>query len=194
MRRRAGVRSPGSGCKPGSATLRVTTFRARSKWARGAHFSCADSGVRTVSWQRSTGEGETAVSRGFPHGRRRRFRASRCSRSRSPGKERFCVYVDHPAGVDHALCERVTDVLRPYLDRYSVEVSSPGFDRPLRTREHFERAVGPQRVALKTADRRRCAARSSPPASAPFQLENGAGEPADIPYDEIVRANLIDEG
>ena len=25
---------------------------------------------------------------------------------------RFCVYVDHPAGVDHALCERVTDVLR----------------------------------------------------------------------------------
>ena len=41
------------------------------------------------------------------------------------GKERFCVYVDHPQGVDHALCERVTDVLRPYLDRYSVEVSSP---------------------------------------------------------------------
>ena len=42
------------------------------------------------------------------------------------GKERFCVYVDHPQGVDHALCERVTDVLRDYLDRYSVEVSSPG--------------------------------------------------------------------
>ena len=58
------------------------------------------------------------------------------------GKERFCVYVDHPQGVDHALCERVTDVLRPYLDTYSVEVSSPGFDRPLRTRAHFERAVG----------------------------------------------------
>src|SRR5215467_10443248 len=58
------------------------------------------------------------------------------------GKERFCVYVDHPQGVDHALCERVTDVLRPYLDRYSVEVSSPGFERPLRTKAHFERAVG----------------------------------------------------
>src|ERR1700686_3997474 len=65
------------------------------------------------------------------------------------GKERFCVYVDHPAGVDHALCERVTAVLRPYLDRYSVEVSSPGIERPLRTREHFERAVG-RRVRLKT--------------------------------------------
>ena len=32
------------------------------------------------------------------------------------GKERFCVYVDHPKGVDHALCERVTGVLRPYLE------------------------------------------------------------------------------
>src|SRR6185437_8835292 len=60
------------------------------------------------------------------------------------GKERFCVYVDHPAGVDHGLCERVTAVLRPYLDRYSVEVSSPGSERPLRTRAHFERVVGRQ--------------------------------------------------
>ena len=38
------------------------------------------------------------------------------------GKERFCVYVDHPQGVDHGLCERVTGVLRRYLDNYSVEV------------------------------------------------------------------------
>ena len=42
------------------------------------------------------------------------------------GRERFCVYVDQPGGVDHALCERVSGVLRPYLDRYSIEVSSPG--------------------------------------------------------------------
>src|SRR5579872_3075406 len=69
------------------------------------------------------------------------------------GKERFCVYVDHPAGVDHALCERVTAVLRPYLDRYSVEVSSPGIERPLRTRAHFERAVG-RNVKLKTSGER----------------------------------------
>ena len=50
------------------------------------------------------------------------------------GKERFCVYVDHPQGVDHGLCERVAQVLQPYLDRYSVEVSSPGSERPLRRR------------------------------------------------------------
>jgi ribosome maturation factor RimP len=108
------------------------------------------------------------------------------------GKERFCVYVDHPAGVDHALCARVTDVLQPYLDTYSVEVSSPGFDRPLRTRAHFERAVG-RKVQLKTLDRRlRGEVVSAGERS--LQLDPGKGEPTDIPYDSIVRANLIDEG
>src|SRR5437660_1773069 len=57
---------------------------------------------------------------------------------------RFCVFVDHPKGVDHALCARVTDALGDYLREYSVEVSSPGLDRPLRTREHFAGAVGSQ--------------------------------------------------
>src|SRR5262245_30719174 len=61
---------------------------------------------------------------------------------------RFCVYVDHPEGVDHALCERVTDVLRDYLREYSVEVSSPGLDRPLRRQEHFEAASG-RRVRIR---------------------------------------------
>src|ERR1044072_9471204 len=69
------------------------------------------------------------------------------------GKERFCVYVDQPGGVDHALCERVSDVLRPYLEPYSVEVSSPGFERPLRPRSHFERAIG-RKVRVKTAGKR----------------------------------------
>src|SRR6187549_3448285 len=58
------------------------------------------------------------------------------------GPERLCVYVDHPHGVDHALCERVTKVLRGYLDRYSLEVSSPGLQRPLRSEAHFADAVG----------------------------------------------------
>ena len=107
------------------------------------------------------------------------------------GRERFCVYVDQPGGVDHALCERVTDVLRPYLDEYSVEVSSPGFERPLRTKAHFERAVGLNvRVKLETG-RARGTVLSAGERSA--LIQNGA-EPADIPYDQIVRANLIDEG
>ena len=108
------------------------------------------------------------------------------------GRERFRVYVDHPAGVDHALCARVTGVLQPYLDQYSVEVSSPGFDRPLRTRDHFERAVG-RNVRVKTSDRRLRGEVVSAGERA-IQLDLGTGEPTDIPYEAIVRANLIDEG
>jgi ribosome maturation factor RimP len=107
------------------------------------------------------------------------------------GKDRFCVYVDHPQGVDHALCERVTDSLRSYLDEYSVEVSSPGFERPLRTKAHFERAVG-RDVRVKTeTGRARGTVLSAGPKS--VQIQNGS-DAADIPYDTIVRANLIDEG
>ena len=107
------------------------------------------------------------------------------------GKERFCVFVDHPAGVDHALCERVTHLLRSYLDDYSVEVSSPGFDRPLRTRAHFERAVG-RKVRVKTPTSRIRGEVLNATAGA-VQIRKSA-ETVDIPYDEIVRANLIDEG
>src|SRR5919205_2527198 len=65
--------------------------------------------------------------------------------------DRFTVYVDHPQGVDHALCARVTDVLRSYLREYTVDVSSPGLERPLRTPAHFQRAVG-RHVALRTSE------------------------------------------
>ena len=108
------------------------------------------------------------------------------------GKERFRVYVDHPAGVDHALCERVTEVLRPYLDTYSVEVSSPGFDRPLRTRAHFDRVVG-RNVRMKV-DGRRLKGEVVSAGERSVRLDLGGEEPTDIPYDTIVRANLIDEG
>ena len=108
------------------------------------------------------------------------------------GRERFCVYIDHAGGVDHALCERVSSVLRPYVDRYSIEVSSPGLERPLRTREHFRAAEG-RRVRIKTADTR---LRGEVVAAGErsFRLHHGTGDPVDIPYDAIVRANLIDEG
>jgi ribosome maturation factor RimP len=108
------------------------------------------------------------------------------------GRERFCVYVDQPGGVDHALCERVTTLLRPYLDRYSVEVSSPGFERPLRTRAHFERVVG-HKVRVKTAATR-VRGEVLEAGEKSIRVAPGSGEPTDIPYEEIVRANLIDEG
>lgn len=112
------------------------------------------------------------------------------------GPERFCVYVDHSGGVDHALCARVTDVLRGYLDRYTIDVSSPGTERPLRKPGHFRNAVG-RRVALRTHEeidgRRRF--RGEVLAAGEQSLTVRAGEQEfEIPYETIVRGNLIDEG
>src|SRR5712691_4561485 len=99
--------------------------------------------------------------------------------------ERFVVYVDHPEGVDHALCARVTDALRDYLREYSIDVSSPGTDRPLRKPEHFASVVG-RSVKLRTRDRKLRGAVVAANANAVKVDET------EIPYDEIVRANLID--
>ena len=104
---------------------------------------------------------------------------------------RFRVYIDHADGVDHALCARVTDVLREYLREYSVEVSSPGPDRPLRRQEHFAAAVG-RRVQFRTGGRKlRGEVLSADEQRVRVAASDGETE---IPYAEIVRANLIDEG
>jgi len=111
------------------------------------------------------------------------------------GPERFTVYIDHPQRVDHALCARVTDVLRPYLQQYTVDVSSPGVDRPLRTPAHFERVVG-RRVVLRTAGeidgRRRFRGEVVDTSSTGLRLSVD-GNDYEIPYDAIVRGNLIEE-
>ena len=109
------------------------------------------------------------------------------------GREAFCVYVDHPRGVDHALCERVTNVLRDYLRDYSIEVSSPGLTRPLRRPEHFQRVVGHD-VALKTSPEIggrktfRGELKSAGERNVTIAVD---GDHVNIPYDAIVRGNLI---
>jgi ribosome maturation factor RimP len=105
--------------------------------------------------------------------------------------ERFTVYVDHAQGVDHALCERVTNVLRDYLREYSVDVSSPGLERPVRTPAHFRNAVG-RRVALRTNERNRLRGQVVAASERTVTVKTN-GESVDIPYDAIVRGNLIQE-
>ncbi|HUZ98619.1 MAG TPA: hypothetical protein VMU74_04595 [Gaiellaceae bacterium] len=102
------------------------------------------------------------------------------------GPDRFTVFVDHAAGVDHALCARVTDSLRDYQRQYAIDVSSPGIERPLRKPEHFAGAVG-RRVKLRTLGRRQLKG------EVVFADESRVRvDETEIPYDEIVRANLID--
>jgi ribosome maturation factor RimP len=107
------------------------------------------------------------------------------------GPERFTVYVDRDEGVDHALCEQVTRVLWDYLRRYSVDVSSPGLERPLRKPEHFQRALG-RRVKLKTSERAKVRGEVTRADENTVTLAAESGE-VKIPYEQIVRGNLIDE-
>jgi ribosome maturation factor RimP len=57
-----------------------------------------------------------------------------------PGGESLRIFIDHPGGVDLALCERVTKHLNHLLVDYSLEVSSPGpkYSRPATTSESKE--------------------------------------------------------
>jgi len=107
----------------------------------------------------------------------------------SPG--RFTVFVDHVQGVDHALCARVTNVLRDYLREYSVDVSSPGLERPVRKPAHFRAAVG-RRVALRTRERKRVRGEVVGADERTDTVKTEAGS-VDIPYDAIVRGYLIEE-
>src|SRR5271169_1853546 len=59
------------------------------------------------------------------------------------------VFIDHPDGVTVAMCERVTMLLNDLRERYSLEVSSPGSERPLTKPAHFRRFVG-HRARVRT--------------------------------------------
>jgi ribosome maturation factor RimP len=109
------------------------------------------------------------------------------------------LFIDHPDGVTLALCERVSAHLDDYRERYSVEVSSPGQDRPLTKPQHFSRFLGRRaRVRL----RREAAAETT--AGAHRQVTGELVGVSDtevtlaaadglvtIPYEQIARSNLI---
>ncbi len=106
--------------------------------------------------------------------------------------ERFTVFVDHAEGVDHALCARVTDVLRDYLGEYAIDVSSPGIERPLRKPEHFRNVVG-RTVTLRTPERKRLKGEIVSAGESSVAVRSGA-DTIEIPYDQVVRGNLVYEG
>lgn len=66
------------------------------------------------------------------------------------------LYIDRSDGVTHDLCARVSGAVGRALDKaaafegaYTLEVSSPGIERPLRKRSHFEAQLG-KKVYVKT--------------------------------------------
>lgn len=110
-----------------------------------------------------------------------------------PAATALRVYIDRPQGVDLALCERVTGHLRDLLGEYSLEVSSPGLDRPLTKPEHYRRFVG-KRVRVRTAEPiggRRNFTGTLAGADEGAVLVEASGEAHEIPLSQVRRSNLV---
>ncbi len=109
---------------------------------------------------------------------------------------RLTVYIDRPGGVDLAACEAVTRALDDLRDRYALEVSSPGLDRPLRTVAQFARATG-ERVYVKTDTPREGRAvfrgRLTGSGADVVTLTLDEGAAVDIPFHTIAKAHVIFE-
>jgi ribosome maturation factor RimP len=111
-----------------------------------------------------------------------------------PG-ETLRVFIDHPEGVTLALCERVTRELGDLRERFALEVSSPGTDRPLTKPAHFRRFLG-RRARVRTRDAR--AGHRSFTGELVGATDSEVTIAADtgviaIPYDDIHRSNLVEE-
>lgn len=105
------------------------------------------------------------------------------------------LFVDHPDGVSLALCERVTHALPDIRERFALEVSSPGRDRPLTKPDHFQRFLG-RRARVRTREAR--------DGHKSFTGELVGADDREvliaaetgvlaIPYAEIHRSNLVEE-
>jgi ribosome maturation factor RimP len=114
------------------------------------------------------------------------------------------LFIDHPEGVTLALCERVTQQLGDYRERYGLEVSSPGQNRPLTKPQHYTRFLGRHaRVRLREAPEhagepqtnqlighRSVTGELVGASDRDITIAAGGGV-VTIPYDQIARSNLI---
>jgi ribosome maturation factor RimP len=105
------------------------------------------------------------------------------------------LFIDHPDGVTLALCERVSKELEELRDRYALEVSSPGTERPLTRPAHFSRFLG-RRARVRT--RSKHDGRASFTGELVGATDREVTIAADtgviaIPYDDIHRSNLVED-
>ena len=110
------------------------------------------------------------------------------------GSERVRLFIDHPDGVDLALCERVTHQLRDLLVDFGLEVSSPGPERPLSKPDHFRRFLGRRaRVRLREPKDGHKSFTGELVGASDEEVTVAADTGVvSIPYSEINRSNLIE--
>ena len=103
------------------------------------------------------------------------------------------LFIDHPDGVALALCERVSGHLADYRERYSLEVSSPGQDRPLTKPQHYSRFLGRRaRVRLRDARAGHKTVTGELVGASELEITIAAGDGIlTIAYEQIARSNLI---
>jgi ribosome maturation factor RimP len=103
------------------------------------------------------------------------------------------LFIDHPDGVTLALCERVTGHLNDYRDRYSLEVSSPGQDRPLTKPQHYTRFLGRHaRVRLRESKDGHKSLTGELVGASDRDVTIAAQDGVvTIPYELIARSNLV---
>lgn len=105
------------------------------------------------------------------------------------------LFIDHPDGVSLDLCERVTHALPDVRERYALEVSSPGRERPLSKPAHFRRFLG-RRARVRTREARDGHKSftgelvGADDREVTIAAETGV---VAIPYTEIHRSNLVEE-
>lgn len=111
------------------------------------------------------------------------------------GTDTLRLTIDHPDGVNLATCERVTHALADMRERYALEVSSPGRERPLTKPDHFRRFQG-RSVRVRTREprdgHRSFTGRLVGATEREVTIAADAGVIA-IPYDDIHRSNLVEE-
>ncbi len=110
------------------------------------------------------------------------------------------IYIDHDDGITVDNCSEVSHQLSGVLDvedpisvAYTLEVSSPGLDRPLMKLEHFKRYLGKEiKVRLGWAVQER---RNFLGILTKLEEENITmtvdGELVEFPFNAVKRANLI---
>jgi ribosome maturation factor RimP len=110
------------------------------------------------------------------------------------GPDRLRLFIDHPDGVSLALCERVTRHLGDLLADHSLEVSSPGPQRPLTKPDHFRRFLGRRaRLRLhKPRDGHRSFTGELVGASESEVTVAAEDGVVSIPYSNINRSNLLE--
>jgi len=110
-----------------------------------------------------------------------------------PGRESVRLYIDRPGGVGIEHCELVTKEVRDLLEDFSLEVSSPGLDRPLTKPSHYERFIG-EAVRVRTSvpidGRRNFTGRLAGAGPDSIEIDLGDGR-AEIPLDRVHRSNLV---